>query len=678
MRQTLGKYDIFKVLGKGGMGTVFLGYDRKLHRHVAIKTIRREQLGGDDIPEEYLRRFEIEAKAIAKLNHPNIVSIHDFGEEGDVAYLVMEFVEGHDLKYYFDQDIRFNLAEVLRLMTGLLEAIAHAHEKNVWHRDIKPANIMIDTNGQIKLADFGVSRIADNNERSRIGTMVGTLNYMSPEQIRNDGVSWRADIFAAGVILYQFLTGKQPFSGEDFDVRTHIVREDPVPPSQLNSSLPLPLDAVLAKSMAKDPNQRYGSAREFIAALRQVLQEKQEPLLDMDATRHFYAAHGSKNNIDLDQFPGSGSRPASQSGGKPGSVSQTLPSEHAEIEFWRSIKDGSDIDEFHIYLARFPNGTYAALAKKRIERLGEMTGGRTGASVAGGGYSGSHGMGSHGTGSHGAGNHSTSNHSTGNHGSGAKIEPSFSDFASGAATVPPVSSGQPAPPQPVARGNWLLPAAIVLAGALVAGTFWMTRTPAPVAGQTGVSGVIGTLAPAAPPAPPASAAPVAASATAASIAAAPVAVPPAAPVATPVPTPPPAATPDPAANLAAVKALEKLRVEAAQRAREIEKLDKQKREDEAKQRALAAIAGTPRASAEVVTSNHQCPFSGSMEAQGADKTQDELCNSAKAKAEKWIASWKTPAGVAKGFDKFSQPVIGACQCQSGSCSVPISYLKPCE
>jgi eukaryotic-like serine/threonine-protein kinase len=178
---TLGKFDILKTLGKGGMGTVYLGYDKKLHRHVAIKTIHRDDLVSDEISSEYARRFELEAKAIAKLNHPNIVNVYDSGEEGDTAYLVMEFVEGHDLKYYFDKQLIFSLAEVMRLMGELLEALAHAHDKGVWHRDIKPANVMIDINGQVKLTDFGVSRIADSNDhRTRMGTMVGTLYYMSP------------------------------------------------------------------------------------------------------------------------------------------------------------------------------------------------------------------------------------------------------------------------------------------------------------------------------------------------------------------------------------------------------------------------------------------------------------------------------------------------------------------
>ena len=679
---TLGKYDILKTLGRGGMGTVYLGYDKKLHRHVAIKTILRDELGGEDMPSEYAQRFELEAKAIAKLNHPNIVGVYDSGEEGDTAYIVMEFIEGNDLKYYFDNQISFNLSEALRLMVDLLEALAHAHDKGVWHRDIKPANVMIDTTGQLKLTDFGVSRIADTSERSRTGTMVGTLHYMSPEQVLNTGVSHRSDLFAAAVILYQFLTQTRPFTGSEYEISHKIVKEDALPPSQLNPSLPPQLDAVLAKAMAKQPEQRYANAREFIAAIKNAVGERQEPLLDVDATRHFYASHGSKNTTTLE--PVSGRRSASksnQAGSKattPGvDLSLTSPSENAEIEFWRSIKDGNDVDEFSLYLTRFPNGTYAALARKRIEKYAEGSGVSTPASA----HSGITGA----TAATGGSGHSGAMRP----GHPEKKEPVFGDFAD--------ASGirqAPAPAAAAPRREWQLPAAIVTAAALIAAGLWFTRAQPP-ANATGV-GII-TPAPASTqPVPPAPAAPTQALPAPASSQGVTATAPPAS---AQVPVAPAAAASNasaqapaaPGIDKAAEKLAEKQRQDEARRAREMKELalqEKAKREEAAASKAREAIAAANNDGAKPATesskaganskSSHQCLQVANMSVNTAGKTEAELCSAAKTRANAWIAQWKTPGGIAKGQDKFTNPEVGECKCQSGSCGAEIRYSGPCE
>lgn len=746
--QTLGKYDILKTLGRGGMGTVYLGYDRKLHRHVAIKTILREELGGDDMPSEYAQRFELEAKAIAKLNHPNIVSVYDSGEEGDTAYIVMEFIEGNDLKYYFDNQVSFNLSESLRLIVDLLEALAHAHDKGVWHRDIKPANVMIDTTGQLKLTDFGVSRIADTSERSRTGTMVGTLHYMSPEQVQNVGVSHRSDLFAAAVILYQFLTQARPFTGSEYEISRKIVNEDPVPPSQLNPALPPQIDAVLAKAMAKQPDRRYANAREFIAALRSAVGDKQEPLLDVDATRHFYASHGSKNSTALDPNPasrrskaGSGSANGAASAASrattPGvDLGLTSPSEHAEIEFWRSIKDGNDVDEFALYLTRFPNGTYAALARKRIEKLSEGSG-VSGPGLAGSAQTGSHAApfanphsGMH-SGSQ-AAPHSATRGNSGSMGSSSnngpaapsapsmgagsashgpstsggmeKREPTFGDFSASPAPHSAASTtATPAAP----RQNWQMPVAIVAAAALIAGGLWLTRTPpAPILTGTGIitpapdnnsgnnsanntannpanNAVTATSVPGAnaTPAPPA---------------ARPAAVTPATGAVAGTVVSPPANATSPSNDAAAEKLQEKQRLEAARleaqhketlrlealRVKEAALQEKAKREEAAAIKAREAIAAAnpdaAKAAARPSGASHNCLLVGNMKAETANKTETELCTAAKNKANAWIANWKTPAGIAKGQDKFSNPEVGECKCQATVCNVEIRYSGPCE
>lgn len=622
---TLGKFEIIRTLGEGGMGTVYLGYDKKLNRYVAIKTIRLEQMGEESISAEYARRFELEAKAIAMLNHTNIVTLYDFGEETDVAYLVMEFVEGHDLKYYFDQQTNFTLAETLRLMSGLLEALAHAHEKGVWHRDIKPANVMIDTNGQVKLTDFGVSRIADNSERSRLGTMVGTLNYMSPEQVLNTGVSHRSDIFAAGVILYQFLTKVRPFIGGDYEVANKIVQENPVSPSQLNPALPLQLDAVLAKALAKVPEQRYASAREFLHELKAACGDKQEPSLDFDATRHFYAAHGSKNTIEhpvsgVNGFSNLSQRTGSKSAAN--GTSLTSPSEHAEIEFWRSIKDGTDIEEFKLYVKLFPQGTYAALARSRIEKF--------------------------------ASNSSVSRNLDGKQTSQTSaILPS--DLMSDTRVMPPA---------PKSGGTWLMPSAIILAASVVAAAFWLTRSATV---QNEISGT--------PPSKPI------ASLTTASSASQPDS--PSKPNIAPVePSGPTAAElaekqRQETAKLEALKQeASKLQIQQAAAKRLAEKAEKDNRDKTASE---AAKQNIERLSKDE-SLKHQCIGSKSFKSHESGKSEAESRIAATTNANQWVARWKSPEGISKGFDKkYSSPEIHPATCSGNEgCTVVVSYKSVCE
>lgn len=268
----LGRYEIVRVLGSGAMGVVYEANDDKLHRRVAIKTIIKSAMADDAQAADYSERFMREAQAVARLNHPNIVTVYDFGEEGDIAYFVMEFIQGHELKEHLDSGVQFALQKSLGLMIDLLDALDYAHSHGIVHRDIKPANIMLDQSGRLKLTDFGVVKMIDKQEGTQAGTMVGTPGYMSPEQILGTAVSPRADIFAAGVVLYQLLTWKKPFTGEGvFTIQQKIVNEDHVPPSTLNASLPPFLDQVVNKALAKKPEDRYASASEFADDLRRFL-----------------------------------------------------------------------------------------------------------------------------------------------------------------------------------------------------------------------------------------------------------------------------------------------------------------------------------------------------------------------------------------------------------------------
>ncbi|MEO7727617.1 MAG: serine/threonine-protein kinase, partial [Burkholderiales bacterium] len=279
----LGKYEVLRVLGRGAMGVVYEAFDPSIERTVALKTIRRDQLEGDDAA-EVITRFQREAKAAGRLNHPNIVAIYDFGNDGDTTFIAMEFVIGRELKDHFQKDERFPLAEIARIMGELLDALEYSHNYGVVHRDIKPANIIIRPNGQVKVADFGIARI-ESSQYTQAGSVLGTPAYMSPEQFMGQTVDRRSDIFSAGVVLYEFLTGERPFSGAATTIMHKVLTVTPPPPSKLNVQVPKPFDAVIAKAMAKRPEDRFKTAREFADAIRAAADGIAVPgLPDVDVT----------------------------------------------------------------------------------------------------------------------------------------------------------------------------------------------------------------------------------------------------------------------------------------------------------------------------------------------------------------------------------------------------------
>lgn len=258
----LGKYDILRELGQGAMGIVYEGRDPVIDRRVAIKTLKREQLERSEA-DEVIARFKREAQAAGRLNHPNVVAIYEYGEEADgTAFIAMEFVQGRELKDAFDSDERIALPLVGRIMGQLLDALEHAHRNGVVHRDIKPANIILLADGTVKVADFGVARIESSN-LTQAGTVMGTPSYMSPEQFMGQTVDGRSDLFSAGVVLYQLLTGEKPFTGALTTIMHKVLKEDPPWPSVLNVHVPARLDAVVKRAMAKRPEDRFQSAAEF-------------------------------------------------------------------------------------------------------------------------------------------------------------------------------------------------------------------------------------------------------------------------------------------------------------------------------------------------------------------------------------------------------------------------------
>lgn len=285
----LGKYEIRRELGQGAMGVVFEGFDPMIGRRVALKTVRRDQLDRVEV-EEILARFKREAQAAGRLTHPNIVGIYEYGEEpaaegeaaGGTAFIAMEFVEGRELKDYFDANERFPMAEIVRIMGQLLDALDYSHKNGVVHRDIKPANIILLKDGTVKVADFGIARVESSN-LTQAGSVLGTPSYMSPEQFMGQTVDGRSDLFSAGVILYQFLTGEKPFTGALTTIMHKVLKEEPAAPSALNVQVPRPFDALIRKALAKRPDERFQNGREFAIALKMAAAGQAVPG-DSDAT----------------------------------------------------------------------------------------------------------------------------------------------------------------------------------------------------------------------------------------------------------------------------------------------------------------------------------------------------------------------------------------------------------
>src|SRR5215472_2464043 len=263
--ETLGKYEIRRTLGRGAMGIVYEGWDPLIARRVAIKTVKLPD-SADPETEEQLARFRREAQAAGRLTHPNIVAVFDYGETNDLAYIVMEFVDGPSLKTLLDKNERFALADTVRVMQDVLAGLQFSHERGVVHRDIKPANVMLTSSGQAKIADFGIARI-ESSSMTQAGTVLGTPAYMSPEQFTGQVVDARTDIYSAGVLLYQLLTGERPFDGGMSAIMHKALNTEPPLPSQLNVTSPPSFDAVVRRAMAKHPEERYPTAAAFAAAL---------------------------------------------------------------------------------------------------------------------------------------------------------------------------------------------------------------------------------------------------------------------------------------------------------------------------------------------------------------------------------------------------------------------------
>jgi serine/threonine-protein kinase len=271
--ERIGKYTIARPLGKGAMGMVYEGFDPVIERRVAIKTILREYLDAAEAA-DVVARFKREAQAGGRLTHPGIVGVYEYGEDENGAFIVMEYVEGKELRDYFRNGARFDLIDVFEIMKQLLAALDYSHRQGVVHRDIKPANLMILAGNKVKVMDFGIARI-ESSSLTQVGTIVGTPTHMAPEQLTGVGTDARADIWSSGVILYELLTGVSPFMAATPAAVMHkVLQVDPDRPSMLQPSLPAAFDAVLQRALAKKAADRFQSAREFHGALVQAFQGK--------------------------------------------------------------------------------------------------------------------------------------------------------------------------------------------------------------------------------------------------------------------------------------------------------------------------------------------------------------------------------------------------------------------
>ena len=263
--EVIGNFKIIKKIGEGGMGDVYKGMDTMLEREVAIKSLKPELTSRKDI----VTRFKSEAIALARLNHPNIATLYSFFRHDDQFFMVMEFVKGDTLAEYIKRRGKISIHDAIAIVRQALDGLEHAHAAGIIHKDIKPANMMLTATNVIKLMDFGIARILEKARLTQTGYLIGTLKYMSPEQIRGIDVNAQTDIYALGVVLYELVARRVPFeSDSDYELIKAKVEEKMPPPRMFNPKVPSVLESVILKALDRDLGKRYKSAREFSRALQ--------------------------------------------------------------------------------------------------------------------------------------------------------------------------------------------------------------------------------------------------------------------------------------------------------------------------------------------------------------------------------------------------------------------------
>ncbi len=271
-----GRYEILEIIGVGGMANVYKAYDSIDDRTVAVKILRDEHMQNEDV----LRRFKNESKAIAVLNHPNIVKVYDVSFNENIQFIVMEYIDGITLKEYIDQQHVLRWKEAVHFTVQILRALQHAHDKGIVHRDIKPHNIMLLSDGTIKVADFGIARFARSEQQTITDRAIGSVHYISPEQAKGDVTDEKSDIYSVGVMLYEMLTGRLPFNADTpISVALQQIQVTPPRPREVNPDIPEGLEEITIRAMQKDPAQRYQSAAEM---LRDIDEFKRNPTINFE------------------------------------------------------------------------------------------------------------------------------------------------------------------------------------------------------------------------------------------------------------------------------------------------------------------------------------------------------------------------------------------------------------
>lgn len=274
---TLGRYEIVRELGRGAMGVVYEGKDPKINRSVAIKTVNLDEIEEKQVG-QIKERFFREAQSAGTLNHPNIMTIFDVGEDGNLAYIAMEMIDGRDLEHWCKKENLLKVKDTLMVIAKVAEALDFAHSNGIIHRDIKPGNIMVTKKGDIKVADFGIARI-QSSSATKTGTVLGTPSYMSPEQVAGKKADGRADVFSLGVVLYEMLTSERPFTGDSIaTIMYNITNSPPTPLKDYNPELPEFCQALIDKALARDLDKRFQKAGEFAAAIKWCMQKYESEL----------------------------------------------------------------------------------------------------------------------------------------------------------------------------------------------------------------------------------------------------------------------------------------------------------------------------------------------------------------------------------------------------------------
>ena len=268
-----GRYEIIEKIGTGGMATVYKAKDKVLKRNVAVKILRDEFT----TDEEFIKRFNVEAQAVASLTHPNIVSVYDVGHEGNLYYIVMELVKGKTLKEIIVEDGALGWKWSVKIAMQIASALETAHRNNIVHRDIKPHNIIITEDGVAKVTDFGIAKAVSNSTITAFGTTIGSVHYFSPEHARGGFTDARSDLYSLGVVMYEMVTGRVPFDSDTpVSVALKHMQEEPIEPIKIKSELPQSVNDIIMKAMRKDANERYQSATEMIKDLELALKHPEE------------------------------------------------------------------------------------------------------------------------------------------------------------------------------------------------------------------------------------------------------------------------------------------------------------------------------------------------------------------------------------------------------------------